>query len=59
MTDQQLWDIAVYLKLGVKPVSRRVADSEGPPDFWASEYAKPQYGSYPAKPFPLAGERKP
>jgi hypothetical protein len=59
MTDQQLWDIAAYLKLGVKPVSHRVADSEGPPDFWASEYAKPQWGSYPAKPFPLAAEKRP
>jgi mono/diheme cytochrome c family protein len=37
MSDQELWDMAAYLKQGVAPVSNRVQDSQGPPDFWASE----------------------
>ena len=36
--DQDLWDIASYLKRGLKPVVNKVPDSEGPKDFWASEY---------------------
>jgi mono/diheme cytochrome c family protein len=56
MTDQELWDIAAYLKHGVKPVSNRVADSEGPPDFWASAYTEEKIGPYPAAPFPTAQE---
>jgi mono/diheme cytochrome c family protein len=57
MSDQDLRDIAAYLKRGVKPVSNRVADSEGPPDFWASEYTVAKIGPYPASPFPGVGER--
>ena len=59
MPDQQIWDIAAYLKYGVKPVSNRVADSEGPPDFWASEYTVAKIGPYPATPYPTANEKKP
>lgn len=59
MTDQELWDIAAYLKHGLKPVSNRVPDSEGPPDFWAGEYTPERYGSYPAGPFPAAMEVMP
>ena len=59
MTDQELWDISAYLKRGLKPVVNKVADSEGPPDFWASEYVKPEYGTYPAAAFPTANEKKP
>lgn len=59
MTDRQLWAIAAYLKHGVKPVVNRVADSEGPPDFWASEYTLEKIGAYPAVPFPTANERLP
>ena len=36
MADADIRAIAAYLKRGVKPVSNRVADSDGPPDFWAS-----------------------
>jgi len=36
--DADLWAMVAYLKHAVKPVSNRVADSEGPPDFWASAY---------------------
>ena len=43
-------------KRGVKPVSNRVLDSEGPPDFWASAYAK-MIGTHPAPGFPTAQER--
>jgi mono/diheme cytochrome c family protein len=56
MSDQDLWDIAAYLKRGVKPVRNRVPDSEGPPDFWASEYTPEKIGTYPLPPFPAAGE---
>lgn len=56
MSDQELRDIAAYLKRGVKPVSNRVEDSEGPPDFWASEYTVAKIGPYPAVPYPAATE---
>ena len=59
MSDQELMDIAAYLKHGVKPVRNRVADSEGPPDFWASGYTVEKIGPYPAAAFPTANERMP
>jgi hypothetical protein len=58
MEDADLWSIAAYLKRAVKPVHNRVPESEGPPDFWASEYAK-LAGPYPPKAFPTANERMP
>lgn len=57
MTDQQLWAIAAYLKRGVKPVVNKVADSEGPPDFWASAYTLQTMGPHPAAPYPTVNER--
>jgi mono/diheme cytochrome c family protein len=57
MSDQELRDVAAYLKRGVKPVSNRVPDSEGPPDFWASTYTLEKIGPYPAAPFPATNER--
>ncbi|HUH13970.1 MAG TPA: c-type cytochrome [Longimicrobiales bacterium] len=57
MSDDDLWDIVAYLKHGVKPVANRVADSEGPPDFWAGEYTPDKIGPYPASGFPTANER--
>ena len=57
MPDSDLWAIAAYLKRGVKPVSNRVPDSEGPPDFWASEYTAAKIGPYPARAFPTAREQ--
>jgi mono/diheme cytochrome c family protein len=57
MTDQQLWDIAAYLKRGLKPVRNRVQDSEGPPDFWASGLTEELIGRYPAPPFPTINEQ--
>ena len=59
MSDQELWDIAAYLKHGVKPVSNKVQDSEGPPDFWASGYTVAKIGAYPLPPFPTANEKAP
>ena len=59
MADQELMDMAAYLKRGLKPVSNRVMDSEGPPDFWAGEYTVAKYGSYPVAAFPAAAERPP
>ena len=38
MSDTDLWAIAAYLKRGLKPQMNKVADSEGPPDFWAAFY---------------------
>lgn len=58
MSDQELWAIAAYLKRGVKAVSHRVADSEGPPDFWASAYTVEKIGTYPMPPFPTATETR-
>jgi mono/diheme cytochrome c family protein len=57
MPDADLWAIAAYLKNGVKPVTNKVADSEGPPDFWASEYTVDKIGPFPAKAFPTANEK--
>jgi hypothetical protein len=59
MADQELRDIAAYLKYGLKPVSNKVPDSEGPPDFWASVYMPDKFGTHPAPPFPTAREQKP
>jgi mono/diheme cytochrome c family protein len=57
MSDQDLMAIAAYLKRGLKPVNHKVADSEGPPDFWASEYKSEKYGSYPAVKYPTKNEQ--
>ena len=59
MPDSELVAIAAYLKHGLKPVRNKVPDSEGPPDFWASEYTVEKIGRYPAPPFPTANERLP
>ena len=59
MSDEELRDIAAYLKRGVRPVRNRVPDSEGPPDFWASEYTAEKIGAYPLPPFPTERERPP
>ncbi|HEX8941841.1 MAG TPA: hypothetical protein VF785_01820 [Gemmatimonadaceae bacterium] len=62
MPDADLRSIAAYLKRGLKPVTNKVVESEGPPDFWASEYKEmPQIklGAYPSPPFPTANEREP
>ncbi len=60
MPDQDLRAIAAYLKRGLKPVHHVVPESEGPPDFWAAEYAgampKIKVGAYPAPPYPTANE---
>jgi mono/diheme cytochrome c family protein len=57
MTDEQLWAITAYLKHGIKPVSNKVPDSEGPPDFWASEYTLGNlFGPYPLAAFPMNSE---
>lgn len=56
LSEDDLWAIAAYLKNGVRPVSNRVPDSEGPPDFWVSTYTPEFTGSLPAAPFPTARE---
>ena len=58
MSDQELRDIAAYLKRGLKPVRNKVLDSEGPPDFWASGYTPDKIGPWPATPFPTAKENR-
>jgi hypothetical protein len=57
MPDQDLWAIAAYLKRGLKPVHNKVQDSDGPPDFWASEYTVEKIGPYPAPPYPTVNEK--
>ena len=57
MSDADIRAVAVYLKHGVKPVSNRVADSDGPPDFWASEYTPEKIGTFPAPAFPTDREQ--
>ena len=59
MPDADLWAIAAYLKHALKPVSNKVEDSEGPPDFWASEYTVEKQGTYPAPAFPTTNEVPP
>ena len=59
MTDQQLRDVAAYLKRGLKPVKNKVEDSQHPPDFWLSGYGVEAIGPYPASPFPTANEKAP
>jgi hypothetical protein len=62
MPDNELRAIAAYLKRGLKPVSNKVAESEGPPDFWVSAYKEmPQLKIGPLQPaaFPTANEREP
>jgi len=60
MSDQELWDIAAYLKHGIKAVSHKVKDSEGPKDFWATTYvpgpAPNKIGDYPLQTFPSGTE---
>ena len=57
MSDAELRAIAAYLKNGLKPVNHKVQDSDGPPDFWASEYTVAKIGPYPVPPFPTANEK--
>jgi mono/diheme cytochrome c family protein len=59
MTDQELRDIAAYLRRGLKPVKNKVPDSQHPPDFWASAYTIEAIGPYPASAFPTANEKVP
>ncbi len=59
MSDQELQDIAAYIKRALKPVVNKVPDSEGPPDFWASEYTPEKIGTYPLAAFPTANEKAP
>jgi mono/diheme cytochrome c family protein len=56
MSDQELWDIAAYLKHGIKAVENKVKDSEGPPDFWASTYTPDKIGTYPLAVYPSGDE---
>ena len=59
MSDAEIQAVAVYLKRGLKPVVNKVADSEGPPDFWASEYTAEKIGRYPPPAFPSQSEQEP
>jgi mono/diheme cytochrome c family protein len=56
MSDQELWDIATYLKHGIKPVSNKVKDSDAPPDFWASDYTPDKTGPYPLPAYPFGND---
>src|SRR5258705_3977113 len=58
MSDKELYAIAAYLKNGDKPVSHKVQDSDGPPDFWADAYTVDKIGPYPVRPFPTINEKR-
>jgi hypothetical protein len=58
MSDEQLKAIAAYLKNGLKPMTNKVLDSEGPPNFWATAYTVERMGPFPAKPFPTENEKQ-
>ena len=58
MPDSDIWAVAAYLKRGVKPVRNVVEDSDGPPDFWASEYTAEKIGPYPAPAYPTENEKE-
>jgi mono/diheme cytochrome c family protein len=57
MSDQELKAIAAYLKRALKPVNHKVEDSDGPPDFWASEVTDAKIGSRPPAKYPTMNER--
>lgn len=57
MSDQELMAIAAYLHRGLKPVSNKVLDSDGPPDFWASAYTVQAIGPLQSPAYPTANER--
>ena len=59
MSDSDLRAITAYLKRGLKPVTNKVPDSEGPPDFWASEMVPAKIGTHPTPAFPTANEQQP
>lgn len=56
MSNEELNAIAAYIKRGLKPVSHKVQDSDGPPDFWASEYTIEKLGPYPPAAYPTVNE---
>jgi hypothetical protein len=56
LPDEDLWAIAAYLKHGIKAVNNKVADSEGPPDFWAGAYAPGAIGPFPLPAYPDKNE---
>ena len=58
MSDKEIYAIAAYLKDGVKPVSHKVQDSDGPPDFWADAYTVDKIGPYPVRAFPTINGKK-
>jgi len=59
LPEADLWAIAAYLKRGLAPVTNKVAESDGPPDFWASAYVDSLIGPRPVRPFPTANEHQP
>ncbi|CAN5823961.1 hypothetical protein BH23GEM6_BH23GEM6_26780 [soil metagenome] len=58
LSDDEIRAIASYLKQGLRPVTNRVPDSDGPPDFWASTWQE-MIGTYPAPAYPTANETQP
>jgi hypothetical protein len=54
--DDDLWAIVAYIKHGIKAVSNKVPDSEGPPTGWASAYTPDQIGPYPLPSYPAGNE---
>jgi mono/diheme cytochrome c family protein len=56
MSDEELRDVAAYLKHGLRPVSRVVQESEAPPDLWAAEVSVERIDTHVLPPFPTEQE---
>jgi hypothetical protein len=54
--DDELWDIIAYWRHGIKPVTNKVADSEGSTDIWAGNYVPGRIGPFPLPPYPATNE---
>jgi hypothetical protein len=56
LPDDTLWAIIAYVKHGIKPVTNKVTDSQGPPDFWADSYTPGLIGPFPLPAYPAGNE---
>jgi mono/diheme cytochrome c family protein len=57
LPDQDIRDIAAYLKRGLEPVHHAIPQADRPEDQWASEATTDKIGRFPAPPFPTAHEQ--
>jgi mono/diheme cytochrome c family protein len=57
LPDQDIRDIAAYLKRGLEPVHHAIPQADRPEDQWAGEATTEKIGVFPAPPFPTAHEQ--